>query len=123
MKICPKCGKENADNAKYCKYCGAKLEPREEDFEWTIILTAENQFEADVVKNLLEENGIDVMLKRPKAGITGSFMLANPLMGSAGAWDVYVARIDEKRAMEILSQKNILKEGENGASQDDNQGS
>ncbi len=110
MKICPKCGKENPDDAVYCKYCGAKLEPTEEDFEWVVVLTARNQFEADVVKNLLEESGIDVMLKRPGAGITGSSMLSNPLMGSAGAWDVYVARMDKKKAIEILSQKNILKE-------------
>ena len=117
MKICPKCGKENPDSAEYCIYCGAKLEPTEEDFEWVKLLTAQNQFEADVVINLLESNGIHTMTKRPNAGITGSFMLANPLMGSTGAWDIFVMRVDLPKAQEILK----AEEENNGTNKDDDE--
>ena len=102
MKICPKCGKENLDNAITCEYCGAKLEPAEEDFIWELLLIAKNQFESDVVKDLLESNGIDTMIKRAAAGVTGANMLANPLMGSSGAWSVYVMKIDLEKAKQIL---------------------
>ena len=119
MKICPKCGKENPDNAIICKYCGAKLEPTEEDFVWELLLIAKNQFESDVVKDLLESNGVDTMIKRAAAGITGANMLANPLMGSSGAWNVYVMKIDLEKAKQILQAEEVA----NGTSQDDNEGS
>ena len=117
MKICPKCGKENPDDAEYCIYCGAKLEPTEKDFEWVKLLTTQNQFEADVVINLLEENGIHTMTKRPGTGIAGSFMGANLLMGSTGAWDVFVMRIDFDKAKEILQ----AEEANNGTKENDNE--
>ncbi len=119
MKICPKCGGENEDDAVVCKYCGTKLEPTEEDFEWVRLLTAANQFEADVVANLLEANGIDVMMKRPKAGITGSFFGANPLLGSVGAWDIFVMRVDVDKAIEILKSEKGAEE--NGTLEDDDE--
>ena len=28
MKICPKCGKENSNNSKYCEKCGKALDGR-----------------------------------------------------------------------------------------------
>ncbi len=102
MRVCPKCGRENPDDATVCKYCGAKLEPTERDFEWVLLLTAQNQFEADVVANLLEGSGINVMMKRPKAGIAGSFMGSNPLLGSTGPWDLFVMRVDLEKAKEII---------------------
>ena len=119
MKICPKCGKENPDNATVCKYCGTKLTPSEADFEWELLLVAKNQFESDVVKDLLESNGIDVMIKRAPAGIMGTNMLANPLMGSSGAWSVYVMRMDIKKATEIIKAEGA----ENGTSQNVDEGS
>ncbi len=117
MKICPKCGRENPDDAEYCIYCGAKLEPTEKDFEWVKLLTAQNQFEADVVINLLESNGIHTMTKRPNAGITGYYMLANPLMGSTGAWDIFVMRVDLPKAIELLK----AEEESNGTNEDDDE--
>jgi len=114
MKICPKCGKENSNNSEYCKFCGTKLSITKEDFKWVVIATTENQFEADIIKNLLEANGIDVMIKRPGAGIGGSSMLSNPLMGSAGAWNVYVAQIDMEKAEKLLNKENILEEEDDG---------
>ncbi len=119
MKICPKCGKENADDATVCRYCGTKLEPSEEDFKWVRLITAKNQFESDVVKDLLEANGVNVMIKRAAAGIAGGFMLANPLMGSSGAWDLFITKDDFDKAKQILKAEEV----ENGTSQDNNEGS
>ncbi len=118
MKICPKCGKENTDSETVCRYCGAKLEPTEKDFEWIRLITAKNQFESDVVKDLLEANGINVMVKRAAAGITGGFMLANPLMGSSGAWTIFVMKNDFNKANQILE----AEEAENGTFQDNDAG-
>jgi RNA polymerase subunit RPABC4/transcription elongation factor Spt4 len=117
MKICPKCGRENPDDAVFCKYCGVKLEPTEKDFEWVLLLTAQNQFEADVVANLLEANGVNVMMKRPKAGIAGSFMGSNPLLGSTGPWNVFVMRTDLEKAKEILK----AEEADDGTLENDNE--
>jgi len=58
MKICPKCGTENDDNAKICKNCGYYFDPVEKNFEWVLLKTCESEFEADIISNLLESNDI-----------------------------------------------------------------
>jgi RNA polymerase subunit RPABC4/transcription elongation factor Spt4 len=113
MKICKNCGAENEDDAKVCKVCGESFD--EVSFEWVLLLTSENQFEADIVGALLEESGINVMIKRPGAGYSISSPFSNPLLGSAGAFNIFVMKSDLENAIEILKAENInFEEGKDG---------
>ena len=118
MKICKNCGTENEDDAKICKVCGKSVE--ESLFEWVLLLTSENQFEADVVSGLLEANGISVMTKRPGAGYSISSPFSNPLLGSIGQFNVFVMRGDLEKAFEILKSENIKFEEEEEDGNDKN---
>ena len=121
MKVCPKCGYENEDNAKECVNCGYNFEDAEKNFEWVLLKTCENQFEAEVLSNLLETNGIKTMMKRPGPMRGGGFIVdnigANPLLGSTGEFDVFVMRVDLKEAKELIE---AYEGGENGTNDDDN---
>lgn len=113
MKICKNCGAENEDDAKVCKVCGKPFD--EDSFEWVLLLTSENQFEADIVGALLEENGINIMMKRPGAGYSISSPFSNPLLGSVGRFNVFVMKSDLEKAMEILKAGSIeIEEREDG---------
>jgi len=121
MKVCPKCGYENEDDAKECVNCGYNFENAEKNFEWVLLKTCENQFEAEVLSNLLETNGIKTMMKRPGPMRGGVFIVdnigANPLLGPAGEFDVFVMRVDLKEAKELIE---AYEGGENGTNDDDN---
>jgi len=121
MKVCPKCGYENEDDAKECVNCGYNFEDAEKNFEWMLLKTCENQFEAEVLSNLLETSGIKTMMKRPGPMRGGRFALdnigANPLLGSTGEFDVFVMRVDLKEAKELIE---AYEGGENGTNDDDN---
>lgn len=119
MKICKHCGAEQDDNNEFCTVCGKKLdEINNTDLEWELLMTAQNQFEADLVKNLLESNNIPVMLKRPGTGFDISNPYANPILGYWGKWNIFVIKVDLERAEEII--KNM--EETNGTNENDNEG-
>jgi len=125
MKICPRCGHENEDEAVVCKNCGFEFDNINDNFEWVLLKTASNEFEGDVIKNLLEENGIVVMMKRPGPGYSLSSPYANPLLGSVGRWDIFVTRDDLKKANDILNAEFSQEEGgdyNDGTNEDDNEG-
>lgn len=108
MKKCPKCDFENEDTAKICVNCGYYFDPVEKNFEWVLLKTCGNQFEAEVLTNLLETNNIQTMMKRPgPMSETASHdrifsMGANPLLGATGEFDVFVMRIDLNEAQSIV---------------------
>jgi hypothetical protein len=125
MKRCPHCGHENEDSAIVCKKCGFEFEEVSEDaFKWVLLKIASNEFEADIIKNLLEENDIGVMMKRPGPGYSFSSPFANPLLGSVGQWDIFVTNDDLKKAIEILEAELSQSEGgeDNGTCEDDDEG-
>ncbi|BAL81361.1 zinc-ribbon domain-containing protein [Caldisericum exile] len=122
MKKCPKCGFENEDDAKICVNCGYYFDPVEKNFEWVLLKTCENQFEAEVLSNLLEINGIKTMMKRPgpmrQGGIVIDNIGANPLLGATGQFNVFVMRVDLKEAKELMQ---AFESGDSdGAHEDDN---
>ncbi len=122
MKICQRCGCENDDDAVVCKKCGFEFADISEDtFKWILLKTASNEFEGDIIKNLLEENGVVVMMKRPGPGYSLSSPFANPLLGSAGQWNIFVANDDLERASEIL-EAQLSEEEEDGTNEDDDEG-
>jgi hypothetical protein len=125
MKTCPKCGFENEDTAKICVNCGYYFDPVEKNFEWVLLKTCENQFEAEVLSNLLETNNIQTMMKRPgpmtnSASSDRIFSIgANPLLGATGEFDVFVMRIDLNEAQSIVKAYEEGDEEENEADEDD----
>ncbi|MGB9694571.1 MAG: zinc ribbon domain-containing protein [Caldisericaceae bacterium] len=121
MKICPRCGHENDDDAVICKNCGFEFDGNE-NFEWVLLETAASEFEADIVKNLLESNGVIVMMKRPGPGYSISSPFANPLLGSVGHWDIFVTRDNLDKAKAILSAGFSDEGGQDGTNKDDDKG-
>jgi hypothetical protein len=128
MKTCPKCGFENEDTTKICVNCGYYFDPVEKNFEWVLLKTCKNQFEAEVLSNLLETNNIQTMMKRPgPMSETASHdrifsMGANPLLGATGEFDVFVMRIDFNEAQSIVkAYEEGNDEEENEVNEDDNE--
>ncbi|MGB9794412.1 zinc-ribbon domain-containing protein [Caldisericum exile] len=122
MKECPNCGYQNEDNAKICVNCGYYFDEIQKNFEWVLLKTCENEFEAEVLSNLLETNGIKTMMKRPGPMRSGGLVIdnigANPFLGPTGNFDVFVMRVDLKEAKELM--KAYESEDENGTNEDDN---
>lgn len=75
MKYCPSCSAEHYDDVSMCRDCDTPLiseqkwkklaEKRgKEDLEvFVIVKTVESLFEADVIKDALEKDGIPVLLR------------------------------------------------------------
>ena len=75
MKYCPECGSEYFEDKNNCTGCNTDLvsssdwegivkkRQLEDDEVFVNIKTLENQFEADVIKDILEENGIPVIVR------------------------------------------------------------
>ena len=124
MKVCPKCGESNLDDAKVCKSCGYEFTEAKKNFEWVFLKRCKNQFEADLIAGLLESNDIITLVKRP--GPMEGGVISNPyadiFLGPNGAFDVFVMESDLEEAKKIL--EAFEKGGtENGTNEDDNEGS
>jgi hypothetical protein len=65
------------------------------DEQLTILMSAANEFEADLVIGLLEGAGIEAIERLGGAGVAGR-------LGGGGARDVLVAESDLERAREVL---------------------
>jgi len=75
MKFCPNCETEYLDSIEFCADCNARLvgelemriimaeRTRETQEVFVKVETAENQFEADLIKNALEKEQVPVMVR------------------------------------------------------------
>ncbi len=119
MKICKNCGSFQDDKNKICSVCGANLEDIDSnEFEWVLLTIAESQFEADVIKGLLEENGIHVLMKRPGTGFDISSPYANPILGPIGHWNIFVMKDELENAEQVIKSA----EEQDGTDEIDNEG-
>jgi Putative prokaryotic signal transducing protein len=66
-----------------------------EDQELQILISAANEFEADIVLGLLHEAGIEAFQRLGGSGVAGR-------IGGGGSRDVLVAEPDLGRAREVL---------------------
>ena len=68
---CTNCGEEVAEDTKICPKCGAELDSFEEnvDSENTVVIrTYMNEFEAEVTKGALDEEGIPSFITKDDEG-------------------------------------------------------
>jgi len=71
LYYCTNCGKEVAEDTKKCPNCGAELDSFEEDEdkENTIVIrTYMNEFEAEIAKGALDEEGIPAFISKDDEG-------------------------------------------------------
>jgi hypothetical protein len=106
MPFCPTCRKK-IDNAKTCPDCKTDLvkelpyQTRRSDdgTTWVEISSAANSDEAELIQGFLEAEGIDTEIEHAEA---------HPFpttFGSLGDARVFVKAEDEKRALELLRQR------------------
>jgi hypothetical protein len=121
LLACPTCGEVFGDEERFCARCGVPLVPVEEDGgagqpsrlqervrkvkpqyaegELTYVARAQHQAEAELIQNLLLEEGIPSMTKR-----SGGFDVPDFL--AAGPRDVLVPRSGAEAARELLSPRS-----------------
>lgn len=104
MPFCPLCLYEFVDGTKKCVDCNAKLVDRLPDEKMTIVKwlyldTLPDVILAEMVKEALENNGIETILKTDPLHTTFSLQST----GLAGSFaKLYVPRNQKEAALEIL---------------------
>jgi hypothetical protein len=120
--ICPRCATTHTLDARFCPECGMpltyhgasgaapegerherarKVEPRYSEGPPVMVAMGRNQAEADLIANLLLEEGIPSLVRR-SAGADVPEMLA------AGARDVLVPESGAQAARQMLLQADLL---------------
>jgi hypothetical protein len=109
--FCPKCKAEFREGFNHCKECNLDLveslpeDPPVEHFRPAVVFTTSNILEAQLVKSLLEGNGVTVFL------VDGQFPAMNPFYTNAiGGIKLAVSESELEEAKEILAE-NRCKEG------------
>lgn len=100
LSICPDCGTEMADGQNKCSNCGYEKEGAGENFdnENTVVLKSFiNEFEAEIAKSVLEEEGIESFISKDDEGSM------NPSLILTQGVRLHVFEKDEAKALEILN--------------------
>ncbi len=96
---CSNCGQEVGFNDQICSKCGAELMGVDEDSndeKTTVIRTYMNEFEAEISKSILEEEGIESFITKDDEGSM------NPALNLALGIRLHVLEKDVEKAEEIL---------------------
>lgn len=102
MQKCPDCKRTFADDIKECPYCRIKLEfctLQDEDEAFIGLYSLPGEVYAEMVKEVLENEGITCLLKQD---VVGSGLLVKGTNVSGGSYQLFVKRKDQKRAQNIL---------------------
>jgi len=100
---CPECLEEVVEGDLHCPYCGATLEEEidcemEEDKGFTHLLSVSDESEAFAIKELLETNGIPVLIRSQ-----GNNKEKDSLDYSSDTWgEVLVNRVDLNNSLSIV---------------------
>jgi Putative prokaryotic signal transducing protein len=81
------------------------------DEQLAILMSAANEFEADIVVGLLEDAGIESFQRLGGAGVAGR-------IGGGGSRDVLVAETDLEQAREVLDSAQADGAQQDGAQED-----
>jgi hypothetical protein len=85
MPWCPECNTEYVENIKKCPECKVPLRAAPgldelvfEDRTWTVIREVSNPMEAEIIKDVLEERGLEVMILGQERMLTYLIGVAAP---------------------------------------------
>ena len=115
--VCPKCGRDHGDEERFCEDCAVplvfegggeavvterqararKVKPQYGEGEYVRVAVGRQEAEAQLIQNLLAEEGIPAEIRRSRG-------FENPLMLAAGPRDVMVPQSGETAAREFLLQ-------------------
>jgi len=70
------------------------------------LVTVDSLFTAELIEKFLEEQGIQVVIKRPD-------MFDNPYLGSTGPRELYVNKLDFETAKKLLEESKIVENRDN----------
>lgn len=97
---CSECGTNVTKNSTECPKCGARLSFSAEDVDnesTVVIKTFMNEFEAEIAKGVLEEEGIESFISKDDEGSM------NPALVLTQGVKLHVFEKDEEKANEILN--------------------
>lgn len=103
MPYCPKCRNEYVDEAKTCDDCGVALvteAPPNDPYDHSDLVEAwhtHGEMEAQMVRALLDSNGIDVVFSGESLRLTHGFTI-----DGLAAVRILVRPEDAKRAQEVI---------------------
>ena len=118
--VCPSCGAEHGENARFCSGCGMplvhagarearvnerqerarKIKPQYAQGALMRVVWARNQSEAELIEGMLLEEGIPSVMRRPPGFDVPDFMAAGPR-------ELLVASSGLEAAREVLLQNDI----------------
>jgi hypothetical protein len=97
---CFKCGTFVTKDSIMCPNCGAELSPRDKDGDnqnTVVVKTFMNEFEAEIAKGVLEEEGIESFISKDDEGSM------NPALVLTQGVKLHVFEKDGEKAIEILN--------------------